>query len=33
MASTAAKEAGSSTPTIKNYIQTKYNDPATRPDL
>jgi hypothetical protein len=32
LASTAAGQAGSSTTTIKNYIQTAYNDPATRPD-
>ncbi|MBP7309919.1 MAG: T9SS type A sorting domain-containing protein [Candidatus Cloacimonetes bacterium] len=33
MASTASGEAGSSTTTIKAYIQAKYNDPATRPDF
>jgi len=32
MASTASAEAGSSTTTIKSYIQTQYNNPATRPD-
>ncbi|MBW6514258.1 MAG: T9SS type A sorting domain-containing protein [Candidatus Syntrophosphaera sp.] len=33
LASTAANEAGSSTTTIKNYIQNAYNNPATRPDF
>jgi hypothetical protein len=33
VASTAANEAGTSTTTIKNYIQAKYNDPNTRPDF
>lgn len=33
MASTASGEAGSSTTTVKAYIQSKYNDPATRPDF
>ncbi len=33
MASTASNEAGSSTTTIKNYIQAKYDNPATRPDF
>lgn len=32
LASTASAEAGSSTSTITSYIQTKYNNPATRPD-
>jgi len=32
LASTAANEAGSSTTSIKNYIQAAYNNPATRPD-
>jgi len=32
MASTAASEAGSSTTSIKNYIQSKYDNIATRPD-
>lgn len=33
LASTATAEAGSSTTSIKAYIQAKYNDPATRPDF
>ncbi len=33
MASTASGEAGSSTTTIKNYIQAKYDNPSTRPDF
>ena len=32
VASTASGQAGSSTTTIKNYIQNAYNNPATRPD-
>jgi hypothetical protein len=32
IASTASNEAGSSTTTIKNYIQNAYNNVATRPD-
>ncbi|MDD3236285.1 MAG: C25 family cysteine peptidase, partial [Candidatus Cloacimonetes bacterium] len=32
MASTAAGEAGTSTTSIKAYIQAKYDNPATRPD-
>ncbi|NLN85887.1 MAG: T9SS type A sorting domain-containing protein [Candidatus Cloacimonetes bacterium] len=33
LASTASSEAGTSTSSIKNYIQTAYNNPATRPDF
>lgn len=33
VASTAANEAGNTTTSIKNYIQTKYNNPETRPDF
>jgi len=33
VASTATSEAGNSTTSIKNYIQNKYNNPATRPDF
>ncbi|HON32031.1 MAG TPA: C25 family cysteine peptidase, partial [Candidatus Syntrophosphaera thermopropionivorans] len=32
LASTASTEAGSSTTSIKSYIQNAYNNPATRPD-
>lgn len=32
LASTASSEAGSSTTTIKNYIQARYDNPLTRPD-
>jgi len=32
LASTAPSEAGSSSSSIKTYIQTAYNNPATRPD-
>ncbi|MDP3114242.1 MAG: C25 family cysteine peptidase [Candidatus Cloacimonadaceae bacterium] len=32
VASTATNSAGSSTTSIKNYIQSAYNNPATRPD-
>ena len=33
LASTAVSEAGSSTTSIKNYIQARYNNPLTRPDF
>jgi len=33
VASTASDQAGTSTTTIKNYIQSKYDNPATRPDF
>lgn len=33
LASTASSQAGSTTTSIKNYIQTKYNNLSTRPDF
>ena len=33
LASTASSEAGSSTTSIKNYIQSRYDNPLTRPDF